>query len=154
PPVRPARRIRRPARGARGVRRATGVDAGARIGLATCRRNASRASSTRRKRARRARPRPAVEPDPAAVQKSISYMTIIVMVHNSIRQSGGGMEIVIAGAGIGGLTLALMLHQRGIGCRVYESAQALRPLGVGINLLPHAVNELDQLGLLQALSQL
>ena len=64
------------------------------------------------------------------------------------------MEIVIAGAGIGGLTLALMLHQRGIGCRVYESAQALRPLGVGINLLPHAVNELDQLGLLQALSQL
>jgi len=62
------------------------------------------------------------------------------------------MEIIIAGAGIGGLTLALMLHQRGIGCRVYESAQTLRPLGVGINLLPHAVNELEQLGLLSALA--
>ncbi|MCD0501566.1 flavin-dependent oxidoreductase [Bordetella petrii] len=63
------------------------------------------------------------------------------------------MHIVIAGAGIGGLTLALMLHQRGIACRVYESAQELRPLGVGINLLPHAVNELEQLGLLDTLAQ-
>jgi len=63
------------------------------------------------------------------------------------------MDIVIAGAGIGGLTLALMLHQRGIGCRVYESAQELRPLGVGINLLPHAVNELERLGLLDELAQ-
>jgi 2-polyprenyl-6-methoxyphenol hydroxylase-like FAD-dependent oxidoreductase len=62
------------------------------------------------------------------------------------------MNIIIAGAGIGGLTLALMLHQRGIACRVYESAQTLRPLGVGINLLPHAVNELEPLGLLDALT--
>lgn len=63
------------------------------------------------------------------------------------------MQIAIAGAGIGGLTLALMLHQRGIDCRVYESAQELRPLGVGINLLPHAVAELDQLGLMPALAE-
>ncbi|HYG41730.1 MAG TPA: flavin-dependent oxidoreductase [Bordetella sp.] len=63
------------------------------------------------------------------------------------------MDVIIAGAGIGGLTLALMLHRRGIGCRVYESAQELRPLGVGINLLPHAVNELEQLGLLDALAR-
>ena len=63
------------------------------------------------------------------------------------------MAIIIAGAGIGGLTLALMLHRRGIPCRVYESAQALRPLGVGINLLPHAVNELEQLSLLDKLAQ-
>src|SRR5690606_28087874 len=63
------------------------------------------------------------------------------------------MQITIAGAGIGGLALALMLHQRGVDCRVYESAQVLRPLGVGINLLPHAVNELEQLGLLDPLSE-
>ena len=63
------------------------------------------------------------------------------------------MDVIIAGAGIGGLTLALMLHRHGIGCRVYESAQELRPLGVGINLLPHAVNELEQLGLLDALAR-
>ncbi|OAE57597.1 hypothetical protein A7J67_01750 [Achromobacter xylosoxidans] len=63
------------------------------------------------------------------------------------------MQIVIAGAGIGGLTLALMLHRRGIGCRIYESAQELRPLGVGINLLPHAVSEIEQLGLMPALAE-
>src|SRR5690349_19357674 len=63
------------------------------------------------------------------------------------------MQIVIAGAGIGGLTLALMLHRRGIGCRIYESAKELRPLGVGINLLPHAVSEIEQLGLMPQLAE-
>ena len=57
------------------------------------------------------------------------------------------MDVVVIGAGIGGLTLALSLHQAGIGCRVYESVEALAPGGVGINLLPHAVRELSELGL-------
>lgn len=63
------------------------------------------------------------------------------------------MKIAIAGAGIGGLTLALMLHQRGIECELFESVRELKPLGVGINLLPHAVNEMAQLGLLDTLMQ-
>lgn len=57
------------------------------------------------------------------------------------------MTVLIAGGGIGGLTLALSLHQIGVPCRVFESVPALRPLGVGINVLPHAVRELIQLGL-------
>lgn len=57
------------------------------------------------------------------------------------------MDVIIAGAGIAGLTLALSLHQAGIGCRVYESVEALAPVGVGINILPHAVRELTELGL-------
>lgn len=61
------------------------------------------------------------------------------------------VEVAIVGAGIGGLCLALSLHQAGIGCRVYEAVPSLKPLGVGINLLPHAVRELDELGLLTAL---
>ncbi|MER7458873.1 flavin-dependent oxidoreductase [Micromonospora sp. NPDC126480] len=55
---------------------------------------------------------------------------------------------MIAGAGIGGLTTALSLHQAGFrDITVYDRATALRPLGVGINLLPHAVRELSELGL-------
>ena len=61
-------------------------------------------------------------------------------------------EVLIVGAGIGGLTLALSLHQAGIACVVCEAAPEIRPLGVGINVLPHAVRELDELGLLEALS--
>ncbi|MGB6055802.1 MAG: FAD-dependent monooxygenase, partial [Burkholderiaceae bacterium] len=62
------------------------------------------------------------------------------------------MKIAIAGAGIGGLSLALMLHQRGIEVDVYEAVEQMRPLGVGINLLPHAVRELTELGLQETLA--
>ena len=57
------------------------------------------------------------------------------------------MRVLIAGAGIGGLTAALSLHAAGIEAVVIDSAASLRPLGVGINLMPHAVRELTELGL-------
>ena len=63
-------------------------------------------------------------------------------------------DVVIVGAGVGGLTLALALHARGIGCRVYEQAAEIAPLGVGINILPHATAELERLGVLPALEAL
>jgi 2-polyprenyl-6-methoxyphenol hydroxylase-like FAD-dependent oxidoreductase len=64
-----------------------------------------------------------------------------------------GMEILVIGGGIGGLTFALSLHQAGIACRVYEAAPEIRPLGVGINLLPHAMREYTELGLAERLAQ-
>jgi 2-polyprenyl-6-methoxyphenol hydroxylase-like FAD-dependent oxidoreductase len=57
------------------------------------------------------------------------------------------MTILIIGAGPGGLTAALHLHRLGFDVRVFESVPAIRPLGVGLNLLPHAVRELTILGL-------
>ncbi|KAF0230436.1 MAG: hypothetical protein FD175_1552 [Beijerinckiaceae bacterium] len=63
----------------------------------------------------------------------------------------GPAKVIIAGAGVGGLTLALMLHQRGISSVVYEQASAILPVGAGINVLPHAIRELADLGLLPAL---
>ena len=57
------------------------------------------------------------------------------------------MTIAIVGGGICGLSLALNLHARGIGCRVYEAAPELKELGVGITLLPHGMREFTALGL-------
>jgi 2-polyprenyl-6-methoxyphenol hydroxylase-like FAD-dependent oxidoreductase len=64
------------------------------------------------------------------------------------------MPIIIAGGGIGGLTLALMLHQQGIACEVLEAAAEVKPLGVGINALPHSIRELAALGLLPRLDEI
>lgn len=61
-------------------------------------------------------------------------------------------SITIAGGGIGGLVAALSLARAGFEVDVYEAVDDLQPLGVGINLLPHAVCELDALGLLDRLA--
>jgi 2-polyprenyl-6-methoxyphenol hydroxylase-like FAD-dependent oxidoreductase len=62
------------------------------------------------------------------------------------------MNILLIGGGIGGLVAALRLHEAGHQVRVFESVPAIRPLGVGINLLPHAVKVLTGLGLAEALA--
>lgn len=61
------------------------------------------------------------------------------------------MMIAIIGAGITGLTAALSLHEAGIPCEVFEAVETPAPLGVGINVLPHAMRELTALGLLPEL---
>src|SRR4029078_3249331 len=75
--------------------------------------------------------------------------------------SGGGetarrvgvelMKAIIVGGGIGGLTTALMLRERGIDCELFEQSDSIRELGVGINTLQHAIRELAGLGLLDRL---
>ena len=62
-------------------------------------------------------------------------------------------DIIIVGGGIGGLTLGLALHAAALPCRIFESAAQIRPVGVGINLLPHATRELAALGLEPALAR-
>jgi 2-polyprenyl-6-methoxyphenol hydroxylase-like FAD-dependent oxidoreductase len=64
------------------------------------------------------------------------------------------VRILIAGGGIGGLTTALALHRAGHDVEVVEASAQVRPLGVGINVLPHAVGVLSALGLADALAAL
>jgi len=61
------------------------------------------------------------------------------------------MKVAIIGGGICGLSLALNLKGRGIEARVYERAAEVKPLGVGITLLPHAMREFTALGLAERL---
>ncbi|MGI5162484.1 flavin-dependent oxidoreductase [Microbispora sp. CA-102843] len=62
-------------------------------------------------------------------------------------------EVLIVGAGIAGLVLALELHDAGIGCRVYEAVPEVGAVGVGINLLPHASRVLHRLDLGEELAE-
>jgi 5-methylphenazine-1-carboxylate 1-monooxygenase len=63
------------------------------------------------------------------------------------------MTVIVVGGGIGGLSLALSLHQAGIAVRVYEAVDDPIPTGLGINLQPTAVRELTELGLGDALAR-
>lgn len=62
------------------------------------------------------------------------------------------MKVTIVGGGIAGLTCALSLHAAGFESRVCEAARTIEAVGVGINLLPHAVRELTELGLADELA--
>jgi 2-polyprenyl-6-methoxyphenol hydroxylase-like FAD-dependent oxidoreductase len=64
------------------------------------------------------------------------------------------VDVLIIGGGIGGLTLGLALHRAGIACRIFEAAPELKPIGVGVNLLPHATKALAALGLEDALARM
>jgi 5-methylphenazine-1-carboxylate 1-monooxygenase len=57
------------------------------------------------------------------------------------------LNVAIVGGGICGLALALNLKHRGLHCRVFERVPEIKPIGVGITLLPHAMRELTALGL-------
>jgi len=64
----------------------------------------------------------------------------------------GHGPVLLAGGGIGGLVAALCLHRAGHDVTVFEAVAEPRELGVGINLLPHSVRVLDDLGLADALA--
>lgn len=62
------------------------------------------------------------------------------------------MRIIIVGAGIAGLSTALSLEAAGLrDVQIYERADEVRGLGVGINLLPHAMREITELGLAESI---
>ena len=64
------------------------------------------------------------------------------------------MTVLVIGGGIGGLVTAMSLHQVGIPVRIFEKQRVPTPLGVGMTLVPHAVRELINLGLADALAEI
>jgi len=60
-------------------------------------------------------------------------------------------DVLVVGAGIGGLALALELHAAGRSVQLVEAVGEIGAVGVGINILPHAAQVLADLGLLPAL---
>lgn len=62
-------------------------------------------------------------------------------------------KVLIIGGGIGGLVTALSLKEEGFEVKVFESVKELKPLGVGINILPHCVRVLTKLGLVNQISE-
>jgi salicylate hydroxylase len=62
-------------------------------------------------------------------------------------------RVLIAGAGIGGLTAALALAQRGFQVSVFDQAQHLEEIGAGIQLSPNAARVLIALGLRESLAR-
>ena len=64
--------------------------------------------------------------------------------------SASTRHVLIAGAGIGGLTLACTLQRAGIRATVFERAEALRPVGAGLIVQMNAAVALRRIGLCDA----
>ncbi|MGE6762328.1 FAD-dependent monooxygenase [Corallococcus interemptor] len=64
--------------------------------------------------------------------------------------SASTRHVLIAGAGIGGLTLACALQRAGIRATVFERAEALRPVGAGLIVQMNAAVALRRIGLCDA----
>lgn len=56
-------------------------------------------------------------------------------------------RLIIAGAGIGGLTLAIALQRKGIDVKIVEQTSAIKPLGAGLVLAANAVKAFAEIGI-------
>ena len=63
------------------------------------------------------------------------------------------MQIDIIGAGIGGLTTAIALEQKGFKTRIFEQAETIKPIGAGILLANNAMQVYEKLGLRKTIEE-
>ncbi|MDD9941847.1 MAG: FAD-dependent monooxygenase [Myxococcales bacterium] len=62
-------------------------------------------------------------------------------------------DVIVAGAGIGGVAAALALAREGLSVQVLERAEGPRPVGAGIGLAPNACALFERWGLYGSLAQ-
>lgn len=62
-------------------------------------------------------------------------------------------SVNIIGAGIGGLTTALTLKQKGLNVKIYESSSEIKPVGAGIILANNAMQVFQKLGIQEKLKK-
>src|ERR1700761_2265143 len=67
-------------------------------------------------------------------------------------QKGDDCDVLIQGAGIAGLTLAIALNQRGYRIKIVERSSRLAEVGAGIWMAPNAMQVFDRLGLAQSIT--
>ena len=70
-----------------------------------------------------------------------------------MREQKSIQNVIVIGAGIGGLAVALALRKQGFDVQVYEKAQQLLPVGAGLTLFPNGLNTLEKVapGIVQSL---
>ena len=62
------------------------------------------------------------------------------------------LRAAVVGGGIGGISAACSLHQRGLDVTVFEQAKALGEIGAGVLVLPNGLQQLERIGLAEALA--
>ena len=65
------------------------------------------------------------------------------------RKHPSNVKVLIAGAGIGGLTLAALLEKAGIEYCVFERAREVKPLGSALSIGANVMPLFEQLGVLE-----
>jgi salicylate hydroxylase len=67
-------------------------------------------------------------------------------------RSNRGLRAAVVGGGIGGISAACSLRQRGVDFTVFEQAKVLGEIGAGVLLLPNGLRQLERMGLGEALA--
>ena len=68
-------------------------------------------------------------------------------------RSNRSLRAAVVGGGIGGISAACSLSQRGVEPTIFEQARSLGEIGAGVLVLPNGLRQLERMGLAEALAE-